>query len=35
MSLRTEATEPLGESIIAKIISLMVGLFFTADQTWE
>ena len=35
MSLRTEATEPLGKSIVVRILSMFIGLFMAEDQDWN
>ena len=34
MSLRNEAAEPM-QSIVAKILSILLGFFMAEDQDWQ
>lgn len=35
MSLRSVATESYEDSLISKVMAIILGLFMAVDQTWE
>jgi hypothetical protein len=35
MSLRNEAAEPMKDSIMTKIVSILLGFFMAEDQDWD